>query len=335
MTGSKAVSKKIRLTHIDKLTGIAITLVVIGHLETGPYLDCAGLEWYKFLKKFIYSFPMPLFMFLSGYVWSYTVPEINNTKEYLSYIKKKFFRLMPSYFIFAGLILLGKLFFIKYFFINNPVQDFSEFWEVIYKPTASYAGFLWYVYVLFEYYLFFPILLFLFKNKIDLILLATIPFLFIEITDFFAINFFLHFLFFFSLGILAERRSEQYLKMIDGYSTVFLFFFFMACCVFFIFPIPKFIMGCLSIPALHTFVRNYLNDKSGLFKTIGFFSFSIYLMNVPVTGIIKAVSFMFLGVTYANFYLLAFFMVICGIVLPVLIKKYIINRIPIIQSCIG
>lgn len=29
------------------------------------------------------------------------------------------------------------------------------------------------------------IVLFLFKNKIDLILLATIPFLFVEITDFF------------------------------------------------------------------------------------------------------------------------------------------------------
>lgn len=94
-------------------------------------------------------------------------------------------------------------------------------------------------------------------------------------------------------------------------------------------------MGSLSIPALHTFVRNYLNDKSGLFGTIGFFSFSIYLMNVPVIGLIKAISFKFLGVTYANFYLLAFFMVICGIALPVFLKKYVINRIPIIQSYIG
>lgn len=78
-----------------------------------------------------------------------------NINEYLSCIKKKFFRLMPYYFIVAGLILLAKLFLVKYFFIKNSAQGFNEFWEIIYKPTSSYAVFLWYVYVLFEYY-FFP-----------------------------------------------------------------------------------------------------------------------------------------------------------------------------------
>jgi len=335
MNNSGVVSKKKRLIDIDRLAGIAISLVVIGHLETAPYLECIELEWYKLLKDFIYSFHMPLFMFLSGYIWSYTCPNILNINGYLLYIKKKFLRLMPSYLVFAVLILLAKLIFSKLLFINNPAHDFSEFWEVLYKPTASYAGFLWYVYVLFEYYLFFPIFLFLLRNKIELLLLATFPLVFIRITDLFAINFFLHFLFFFSLGIYAERRGDNYLKLIDSYSVVLLFSFSVACILFFIYPIPQIVMGCLSIPALHALVRNYVNDRNGLLSTIGLFSFSIYLMNVPVTGLIKAISFMFFGITYANFHILALFMVIGGIATPVLMKKYLINRIPVVRSYIG
>lgn len=52
--------KNNRVTYIDRLKGLAIILVVIGHLlKTGE----TGL-----LYQFIYSFHMPLFMFLSGLV---------------------------------------------------------------------------------------------------------------------------------------------------------------------------------------------------------------------------------------------------------------------------
>lgn len=49
-----------RIAYIDRLKGLAIILVVIGHLlKTGE----TGM-----LYQFIYSFHMPLFMFLSGFV---------------------------------------------------------------------------------------------------------------------------------------------------------------------------------------------------------------------------------------------------------------------------
>ena len=51
-----------RISFIDQLKGITILLVVIGHLIEHN----AGRD--NFLWTFIYSFHMPLFMFISGYL---------------------------------------------------------------------------------------------------------------------------------------------------------------------------------------------------------------------------------------------------------------------------
>lgn len=55
-----------RIAFIDQLKGIAIFLVVLGHLVGHN----AGRD--NFLWTFIYSFHMPLFMFISGYLASVT-----------------------------------------------------------------------------------------------------------------------------------------------------------------------------------------------------------------------------------------------------------------------
>ena len=52
----------LRISYIDQLKGIAILLVVLGHVI--GYNNCED----SFLWRFIYSFHMPLFMFISGYV---------------------------------------------------------------------------------------------------------------------------------------------------------------------------------------------------------------------------------------------------------------------------
>lgn len=53
-----------RLIHIDVLKGIAIVLVVMGHLYI-PFTDYLN----ETLNQLIYSFHMPLFIFLSGFVF--------------------------------------------------------------------------------------------------------------------------------------------------------------------------------------------------------------------------------------------------------------------------
>lgn len=52
-----------RILYIDRLKGLAIVLVVMGHVFGFSQPDDA-------ITKFIYTFHMPLFMFLSGMVVS-------------------------------------------------------------------------------------------------------------------------------------------------------------------------------------------------------------------------------------------------------------------------
>lgn len=53
-----------RLLHLDSIKGVLIVLVIIGHAIQFCMPDCEQ----NFCFRFIYSFHMPLFFFVSGYL---------------------------------------------------------------------------------------------------------------------------------------------------------------------------------------------------------------------------------------------------------------------------
>lgn len=59
-----------RLVHIDFLKGLAIFLMVMGHVLSWSMTDsgCQRTVDSWFVREVIYSFHMPLFMSMSGYV---------------------------------------------------------------------------------------------------------------------------------------------------------------------------------------------------------------------------------------------------------------------------
>lgn len=70
------LNEKRRSVLIDALRGVAIILVIIGHcISNGSgsgYFSNQG--YYENIAfKFIYSFHMPLFMIISGYLFKYSV----------------------------------------------------------------------------------------------------------------------------------------------------------------------------------------------------------------------------------------------------------------------
>lgn len=73
------MSLKKRVEWVDILKGIAIICVFIGHTTSMEYGNVSGM-----LKIWIYSFHMPLFFFLSGYVFF-----IKNCDDYKTFLKKK------------------------------------------------------------------------------------------------------------------------------------------------------------------------------------------------------------------------------------------------------
>ncbi len=85
-----------RILFIDKLKGVAIIFVVMGHVaEFG-----VGVKDTLF-NQFYASFHMPLFMFLSG-LFAYKSFEHWNMSETILFVKKKFLRVMLPFFTIGG-----------------------------------------------------------------------------------------------------------------------------------------------------------------------------------------------------------------------------------------
>jgi fucose 4-O-acetylase-like acetyltransferase len=115
---------------IDSLKGFAILLVIIGHsIQVTTNNDFTSLPF-----RFIYSFHMPLFMFLSGYVTVYS--PTNNWKS----VKKRFFRLVIPFFSWAVVS------FIIYCYKYNKL-DF-QYWTELIKEVDNGLWFLWVLFLI-------------------------------------------------------------------------------------------------------------------------------------------------------------------------------------------
>ena len=73
---------KIRIDYIDEMRGLAILFVVIGHI-----IQFNGIPTTNPVFEFIYSFHMPLFFSISGYI-TQKVTQINNISQYLLFVRK-------------------------------------------------------------------------------------------------------------------------------------------------------------------------------------------------------------------------------------------------------
>lgn len=85
-----------RIEYIDKLKGLAITAVVVGHV-VGKSMGVGSS-----LNAFCDSFHMPLFMFLSG-VFAYKGLRAYSWGEAATFVRKKALRVLWPFFVVGGL----------------------------------------------------------------------------------------------------------------------------------------------------------------------------------------------------------------------------------------
>jgi len=111
---------KERLVYIDQMKGIAILLVVMGHL-IGYNTDCDAAF------GFIYSFHMPLFFMISGYL-GYKTTNIDSFKTYGIFLKKKFIAILLP-FLFWNLI-------VEKYFLQTE-------WHIPVLDDLNYALIIW------------------------------------------------------------------------------------------------------------------------------------------------------------------------------------------------
>ena len=82
---------KQRLHYLDNLKGFAILMVILGHCVQ---YRIAGYE-YNLIFRIVYSFHMPLFFMISGYLSHKSSPSI------ISIIRKRAYQLLIPYFCFG------------------------------------------------------------------------------------------------------------------------------------------------------------------------------------------------------------------------------------------
>lgn len=127
-----------------------ILLVVLGH---SGFEETIIQEKLKFLHDWIYSFHMPLFFMISGYLFSHTNTNLTGINPQ-RFIQKKTLRLMVPY-VVLGIILFA----IKYFFssFSHAARDFSvsSFFLMFIAPACenSTMGYLWYLFTLYIIFL--------------------------------------------------------------------------------------------------------------------------------------------------------------------------------------
>lgn len=90
-----------RITAIDIMLGIAMLLVVLGH-HFFPFMP----EWYRRMYYWIYTFHMPLFIFISGFLVRYSYKGVHSMAEYRSYVGRRFRKFALPYIIVGVLCAL-------------------------------------------------------------------------------------------------------------------------------------------------------------------------------------------------------------------------------------
>ena len=183
-----------RLAWIDIAKGVGILLVVIGHcIPDAASPSGISVPVYKIMHQVIYSFHMPLFFFLAGYL---TYKETYDWRGIGTFIKKRFNRLLVPYFIVGIIYLPFKLVLSK--FANTP-YDMTNLWKIIIGINPD--GELWFLYSLF----FISIIAVVLRFKTNSVVLL----IFALILSFSAWPIINDFLLFFWLGIVARLSRPK------------------------------------------------------------------------------------------------------------------------------
>jgi fucose 4-O-acetylase-like acetyltransferase len=317
-------SHKVYLNNITLLNSFAIVLVVLGHVfdRIQQYNDSI-----LFMNKVVHSFHMPLFFFLSGFLFIHTNCEKRH--EYFSLIYKKIRRLLIPYLFFSTVF-----FFINYFIkIIYPRLDVrpnefnaeTYFHGLIY-PWENVINTYWFLPTLMVIFLIAPILLKVINSNIKM-LIVIVSLLIVALHIFnpasriliFNINGVVHYLIYFWLGCLGYKIRGLYDKL-NGYT----FIISMAVLIFLncLFINLYLIVALVGIMMSFSFIKIYCDKKWRFINDLNEKSYQIYLIHGPII----AYTFNFLNIFRVNKYIISVFSFILGIGIPILVTNLLVRK---------
>jgi peptidoglycan/LPS O-acetylase OafA/YrhL len=320
-----------RLDDVDRAKGLAILLVVIGHLARD---STPGQEWYWNLKLMIYEFHMPFFMFLSGMVMFYSGSADTSPADYRKKLGRRVHRLLVPFLLFGLLTLAAKVLAGSFASVDNKPSSLGSgllalFWNTHSSPATS----VWYIFVVFVYYLIVPPLLWLLRRSWMLLAPAAALYV-LPLPEYFYLDRIGHYLVFFVLGGLASGHLADYEKLVDRWAVLWLGLF---TCLLAAWPPPQHfsleptwrqsVIALLSLPALYALVRRPGLKHAELLGYLGGYSFAIYLFNTWMIGLAKGLMLRVMPWDDGHFLLYMAVLLAAGVVGPILLKACVLRRI--------
>lgn len=302
--------------------GIGILLVVLGHAlkQTGERGVFTNMP-----VSMIYSFHMPLFFVLSGFV-SVKILEYSTVKEYTKYIKNRAIRLLIPYFV-MGILYMPLKYVMNSFAINK--YDFSQSWRLILGDNPNTT--MWFLYTLF------------WVSVIALILLrrsVLLPMLVISAVlsgsaYIFSWNFKIpKYLFFFIFGIYIREHYESFIELRRKKLNIFLVFivFFCVNMVFYLRDGRGAFVTSISGTILCMWFALWIvenNKKSyDTLKSLGDASMDIYILSDPVQTVSRLILWNILHIPNILVIILCF---ILGTGMSFVAAKYILRRFKVFR----
>lgn len=316
------VNKK-HFFEIDVCRGIGIILVVLGHAikQTGVQNTA-----FDMIVSVIYSFHMPLFFFLSGFV-SDRIMRFISWEERKNYIKGRAFRLLIPYFS-VGLLYMPLKFFLSRYAVKP--YDFASAWKIFLGDNPNTA--LWFVYILFVVSV--VCALILNEKNLNMLFGGSI----ILMAAAYGMDWTLRspkYFFFFLLGIYVRRNYEKW-KMLLSKTAVF----FCAAAIFILANIILYNVGlsimipvtALSGITVCVFCAVKVCGKNGrlysLLTLLGKYSMDIYILSEPFNTAAKIVFWSVLKINYLACTICCF---AAALILPVPVSKYIVRKVKIFR----
>ena len=308
-------------------------LVVMGHITLTNQFQDPAFPLSAFIERTIYSFHMPLFMFISGFLFYLT--KISRKKRYKEILRDKARRLLLPYCFFTFCTLL-----IKYAF--NPLMkcpvtfSLEEFINVL-TFKSNPLGEMWFVSTLFMLFLYFPVYKWTLKNKwivfLTLIAGVLLNVYFPKDIDFLGVSKVAYFFLYFYTGILFSKLNLfTYLDNL-----------LVSVIIFVLFIISIFFLPTLSIPVFCVFLGIVFSiclciilskHIPWLFQSFRNYTFQIFLMGIFFQ---MGVRFIYLKLNMEEVYWPLYILsILLALYIPVLIAKQIQKiHSQLLKQCFG
>lgn len=313
--------------YITLSKAIGIILVVVGHFTSTVYMPA----YYSEIKNLIFSFHMPLFMILSGFLFQMSMSRKPGDIPLLPFIKKKFLRLMvPYFFISAAIALLN--FGLGLFMPVKRAVDWRYLLEILYTNVGGSAVFLWFMYTLFVVFLISALCMKL-KGGIAILGILSVILYFIPLPQIFYLSFVHSFIIYFWAGmILFLLTNKEKLRPSLAHSIFAIIILTLA------YGRKDFvetenlkqflnlICGLSGSYMVICIAHEIQKSSNSWLMSLGKYSAYIYLLHMAGVYSVRMVyekMGLFTPFTYSIALALA---VIAGLVLPVILTKYVINK---------